>query len=201
MVTQLSPKLQEVRAFVATLNSWFSTQEEENGSKYLLIDTRDNGDVGDESPGQKDIAEGRRIAKALREKYPELNVSLDVVDEWVQVAVDDGPKRYSSQQLAAALAKVLNVPENAIGRIGGTNEVAYLGHVVLVWGFDYQTQTVGTRLFPQSQSMWTHTGPSFPVPDLSKLNDVYRRATGTQAGNEIQQGKDSTRQQDAAQDR
>ena len=62
--------------------TWFNVSEE---GDEIIIDSREYGDVGEESYGEKDLKEGRRIIRLLRETG--LSCSIEGVDEWVIVTV------------------------------------------------------------------------------------------------------------------
>lgn len=112
--------LQDVATFVRSLKTWMDVRID-NG--FVQIDTRDNGDVGSERAGAADIAEGKRVANALREKFPEANVELEVIDEWVSIMLDFAPKRYNSRELEAFL-KAAFPSAGWVHRTGGTYEIA-----------------------------------------------------------------------------
>jgi hypothetical protein len=65
--------------------TWFDVREEVEGE--FMIDSRDNGDVGEETAGVEDIREGKRMLPLLREAFPDAKVSGQVVDEWVIITV------------------------------------------------------------------------------------------------------------------
>ncbi len=112
--------LQDVASFVRSLGTWMDVRVDDG---FVQIDTRSHGDVGSETPGKADIAEGARVAKALREKFPEANVESESVDEWVSIMVDFAPKRYNSRELAAAL-KAAYPNAGTVYQTGGTYEIA-----------------------------------------------------------------------------
>ena len=93
----------EVKAAIG--NTWFDAQDD-NGK--IMLDTRDHGNLGEETPGKKDIEEGRRITKALKAAYPQHEVSFEIVDEWVIVDIRTTPK---SQAKLAEEAKAQKVME------------------------------------------------------------------------------------------
>lgn len=69
----------------------------------IFFETRDNGDIGRERPGKLDIEFCQRGAKAVREKYPTLTVSIDTTDEWVNLSIDmtdiDNAEQVEAQQM------------------------------------------------------------------------------------------------------
>jgi hypothetical protein len=113
--------LQDVVSFIRSLRTWMDLRTDSNG--FVELATRDNGDVGDERAGAADIAEGKRVAKALREKFPDANVEFTTCDEWVSIMVDFAPKRYKTDELEAALRTAFpNI--GRVSRMGGTWESA-----------------------------------------------------------------------------
>lgn len=62
--------------------TWFSIDEEDD---QFVLESRDYGDVGEETAGQTDITEAKRILAALRAAG--VRCSAEVVDEWVIVTV------------------------------------------------------------------------------------------------------------------
>lgn len=68
-------------------NSWF--QLDDDSDDTLLFATRENGNVGSESPGSKDIAEAKRLKSEIEKKFEGLvKIELEVVDEWVHINID-----------------------------------------------------------------------------------------------------------------
>ena len=82
-----TPDIKTVKTAVG--GTWFDIEEE---ADTIRLDTRDHGDVGEETPGKKDVEEGRRIAKALKTAFPTHEVGLEAVDEWVVVDIRKTPK-------------------------------------------------------------------------------------------------------------
>lgn len=66
--------------------SWFEVDDDETEG-FLSFETRENGDVGEEQPGEADIAEARRLGREIVQKFPELGCALDTCDEWVSLNV------------------------------------------------------------------------------------------------------------------
>ena len=77
------PTLEEIKKTIG--QTWFT--EDGCDSSLISLSTRDHGDVGEEEPGWLDIAEAKRIIKALREAYPQLSIDSDTCDEWVTVEI------------------------------------------------------------------------------------------------------------------
>jgi hypothetical protein len=58
---------------------------EEDGPDLLQWGTRDHGSTYDETPGQADIIEARRVRQAILEAGG--TARIDIIDEWVTVTV------------------------------------------------------------------------------------------------------------------
>jgi hypothetical protein len=61
--------------------------EEADDMKEILIATRENGDVYDDTAGPKDIEEAQRVQKILMKKFPGIKVQVETVDEWVHLSI------------------------------------------------------------------------------------------------------------------
>ena len=73
-------------------NSWFQLDgdlEDFDDGDELLFATRDNGNVGDETFGQKDWDEGQRLLVDLMREFGEKinGFNLDTCDEWVNLTI------------------------------------------------------------------------------------------------------------------
>ena len=82
-----------VRDFIRSLNTWFSLEENESDADtgFLYYTTRRHGNVGDETPGEADFDEARRVAEAVREKFGDVvDPDYDDVDEWVNLSFEVG---------------------------------------------------------------------------------------------------------------
>lgn len=82
--TPVKKKITSAEVRELTGATWFDLQEEEN---QIILDSREHGDVGSESPGKPDLAEARRLTAELRKGFPRHDVSAEVVDEWVVVTI------------------------------------------------------------------------------------------------------------------
>jgi hypothetical protein len=75
--------IEEIKAFVKE-NSYFEL-DCDNEDELAFI-TRENGNVGDETPGNEDLVEGRRVVKLINEKF-DITATTDEVDEWVYINI------------------------------------------------------------------------------------------------------------------
>lgn len=68
-------------------NSYFDYEGEEDGT--LNFSTRKNGSVSSETASVKDFTEGKSIKSKIEAKFKDLDIRIDVVDEWVLVFVSE----------------------------------------------------------------------------------------------------------------
>jgi hypothetical protein len=81
-MTTTTPSVEGIKSLI---KSWYDVQEASMGEGGFIIDTRES--AGDDEPSQRDINEGKRILKLLRETYPDYKATADIVDEWVIIAL------------------------------------------------------------------------------------------------------------------
>ena len=63
--------------------------ENENDKYEIFLSTRENGDVGSETPGREDIKEVERVQKILQKKFAkdDLKITASTTDEWVNLQI------------------------------------------------------------------------------------------------------------------
>lgn len=71
---------------IASTKTYMDVEEADNMYE-ILIATRENGDVYDDTAGPKDIEEAQRVQKILMKKFPGLQVQVQTVDEWVHLSI------------------------------------------------------------------------------------------------------------------
>ncbi len=54
----------------------------------LSFETRDNGNVGEEEYGEEDYTAAENIQKLLNNTFDNINIDIDVCDEWVILNVE-----------------------------------------------------------------------------------------------------------------
>ena len=80
----------KILKFIESTKTYMEVYDEDD-TEEILLQTRENGDVGYEEAGDKDIAEAERVQKLIKNKFPDLRVSIEEVDEWVHLNIL-GPK-------------------------------------------------------------------------------------------------------------
>ena len=90
----------KILKFIESTKTYMDVYDKDD-TEEILLQTRENGDVGYEEAGDKDIAEAERVQKLIKNKFPDLRVSIEEVDEWVHLNIF-GPKvpeyRYKFQK-------------------------------------------------------------------------------------------------------
>lgn len=71
---------------IASTKTYMQVEEDDN-MKEILIATRENGDVYDDTAGADDIKEAQRVQKILMKKFPGIKVQVETVDEWVHLSI------------------------------------------------------------------------------------------------------------------
>lgn len=77
----------QIRSLVQRSHTWLDEGDHTNEVDDLLFATRDNGNVGDETPGAADFKEARRVAQLVEASFPQVQTSVESVDEWVELAI------------------------------------------------------------------------------------------------------------------
>ena len=77
--------IEEVQKLIGP--TWFDfIQEDDDDGETISLETRENGDVGEEKPGQADIEEARRIYNVLKDSG-KFTASPEICDEWVMIDI------------------------------------------------------------------------------------------------------------------
>lgn len=75
------------KPFIKTLigDTWFDIDDDDD---QLILESREFGDVGAETAGDKDVNEAKRIIKDVKRHFGDtLHISWDIVDEWVIITI------------------------------------------------------------------------------------------------------------------
>ena len=78
----------KILKFVESTKTYMEIYDEDD-TEEILLTTRDNGNVGDETAGDADIKEAGRVQKLIKKKFPNLIVDIEEVDEWVHLNIRD----------------------------------------------------------------------------------------------------------------
>ena len=76
----------KILKFVESTKTYMEVYDEDD-TEEILLTTRDNGNVGDETAGDADIKEAGRVQKLIKKKFPDLIVDIEEVDEWVHLNI------------------------------------------------------------------------------------------------------------------
>lgn len=102
--------MKSIKVFVRK-NSYFDFDQKDNNE--LIFSTRDNGNVGTEEAGRKDIIAGEKLAKEIKNNF-NVEVTVETVDEWVLVIVKKSDSREAQIDLAFQKSSVRD-PESLRG--------------------------------------------------------------------------------------
>lgn len=81
-----TPLHKQILKFIESTKTYMGVYDE-GDTEEILLQTRENGDVGYEEAGDEDIEEARRVQKLIKKKFPDLRVEIEVVDEWVHLNI------------------------------------------------------------------------------------------------------------------
>tara|TARA_B110000858_G_scaffold194754_1_gene249767 strand:- start:312 stop:899 length:588 start_codon:yes stop_codon:yes gene_type:complete len=80
------PLHKKILKFIESTKTYMEVYDEDNVEE-ILLQTREDGSVGDETPGNEDIKEAGRVQKLIKKKFPDLRVEIEEVDEWVHLNI------------------------------------------------------------------------------------------------------------------
>jgi len=83
----MSELREKVKAFVLK-NSYFEDSNDNDEDDDLRFTTRQNGDVGNETPGDEDWQELMRVVRLIRVEFPNQTKCFgETIDEWTDLIV------------------------------------------------------------------------------------------------------------------
>ena len=80
------PLHKKLLKFIESTKTWMDIYDE-GDAEQIVLQTRENGDVGYEEAGSEDVAEAGRVQKLIKKKFPDLRVEIEEVDEWVHLNI------------------------------------------------------------------------------------------------------------------
>ena len=117
------PLHKKLLKFIESTKTYMDIYDEDD-AEQIMLQTRENGDVGYEEAGSEDVAEAERVQKLIKKKFPDLRVEIEEVDEWVHLNLmpnktkeklaEEKAKRKEDKirrKSAKLIAKELNVTE------------------------------------------------------------------------------------------
>lgn len=78
--------IKSVEQAIVESKTYMDVESKTNRLDFFLS-TRDNGDVGDETPGLEDLNEAQRVQKIIQSKFPELKITISTTDEWTNLRI------------------------------------------------------------------------------------------------------------------
>ena len=125
-------------SYVKDNSSYFDIEDE--SEEFVLLTTRENGNVGDEEYGIEDIEEAKSIVKKIKEKYPKTKVSIYTVDEFVYLELE-APKNFADGGGVNVGYNVFNYTDN----IYATDEV-------------FKTKALANKFIKEFRSRFSNQG-------------------------------------------
>ena len=90
----------KILKFIDSIKTYMVVYDEDD-LEEIMLNTRENGDIGSETTGREDVKEAQRVQKLIKKKFPDLIISIEEVDEWVHLNIQ-APKvpgyRYKFQK-------------------------------------------------------------------------------------------------------
>lgn len=82
--------LKKIHDFVEKSNTYLTAEIFEEGDDEILLFTRDNGNVGDETHSELDVQEATRVIDLVGSHFNEtpLKFEIECVDEWVHLKIE-----------------------------------------------------------------------------------------------------------------
>tara|TARA_R110000744_G_scaffold347849_4_gene453398 strand:- start:123 stop:710 length:588 start_codon:yes stop_codon:yes gene_type:complete len=80
------PLHKKLLKFIESTKTYMDIYDEDD-AEQIMLQTRENGDVGYEEAGSEDVAEAERVQKLIKKKFPDLRVEIEEVDEWVHLNI------------------------------------------------------------------------------------------------------------------
>jgi hypothetical protein len=95
-----TPTVESVKEAIG--RTWFDVSDEDS---RIDVESRQYGDVGNETPGKRDIDEGKRLFKLIRKvfKASKWVLTFNITDEWVTVSLRKEP--ITAKEKAEAVRK------------------------------------------------------------------------------------------------
>jgi hypothetical protein len=167
--------MRDVRAYLASARTYMGSgdcdvvDQPEPGRFTISLRTRANA-MSDEEPSQSDIDEAQRVARLLASRFPTLNIAIDIIDEWVDLIVDNGPKMYRAQEHGRHHADAFGVTASDVSCMGGTLEIAFYNGIALA------STRSGLVLYRNATSVFSPGGDPIPLNGLDELNSALAKA-------------------------
>lgn len=78
--------IEQIKKFIKESDTTLAFDDEYDDT-YVSFTTRENGDVGEEEYSEIDLQDALLMKKAIEIKFPDVQVEVETVDEWVNLEV------------------------------------------------------------------------------------------------------------------
>lgn len=78
--------IKSVEQAIVESKTYMDVESETNKLDFFLS-TRENGDVGNETPSLEDLDEAQRVQEIIKSKFPELKITISTTDEWTNLRI------------------------------------------------------------------------------------------------------------------
>jgi len=120
----------DINACIKSTRTWFSTDTTSDSNQRFQrwsYSTRDNGDIENETPGQEDIREARRLQSLLESQFNNVRANVETSEEWTSLEISLYPRKIQARpptnlNLYQALAKIKNQLMTRLERTGRWNK-------------------------------------------------------------------------------
>ena len=80
------PLHKKLLKFIESTKTWMDIYDEDD-AEQIMLQTRENGDVGYEEAGSEDVAEAERVQKLINKKFPDLRVEIEQVQVFLRLLI------------------------------------------------------------------------------------------------------------------
>jgi len=78
--------IKSVEQAIVESKTYMDVESKTNKLDFFLS-TRENGDVGNETPSLEDLNEAQRVQDIIKSKFPELKITISTTDEWTNLHI------------------------------------------------------------------------------------------------------------------
>ena len=78
--------IKSVEQAIVESKTYMDVESKTNKLDFFLS-TRENGDVGNETPSLEDLNEAQRVQEIIQSKFPELKIIISTTDEWTNLHI------------------------------------------------------------------------------------------------------------------
>ena len=127
----------DIDTSIKSTRTWFSTDTPADSTKRFQrwsYSTRDNGDIENETPGQEDIREARRLQSLLEKQFSNVRANVEICEECTILEIFLYPRKIQARpptnlDLYQALAEMETELTTRLERTGRKNKTSPRPHL------------------------------------------------------------------------